>query len=117
MSHNYIHYILDNDNVRLHSYDLIASSFVDFYTNLFTSTSPSFPCDLQGLILPMVGADINLHLCSAPSFMEIHKAMFSMANNKSPVFYKTYWHIIGKDVHTAVLHFFSHGQLSVEPFC
>lgn len=93
---------------------------MDYYTNIFTSTSHSFPIDLQGIIQPTVGVDTNRQLCTAPTIMEIHKVVFSMASNKSPgpdgmspVFNKTYWHIIGKDVHSAVVNFFSLGQLSI----
>lgn len=50
--HNTIHSILDRDNNILESYDLIAQNFIDFYSNLFATVSPSFPFDFQGFIQP-----------------------------------------------------------------
>lgn len=50
---------------------------------------------------------------------QIHQALLSMANNKSlgldgmsPIFYKTYWNIVGYDVIKAVQDFFTHGKLN-----
>lgn len=78
-----------------------------------------FSIDFQGLSLPSIDQVTNNYLNATPIIQEIHKAVFSMASKKSPgpdgmspLFYKTYWKIIGVDVHTAVADFFRCGKLS-----
>lgn len=118
--HNFIHYILDCENNRIIDYDQIAAHLISYYSNLFTSTYPSFPLDLQGLIHKTVSEDLNNTMLTSPSIAEVYKAVFSMENNKSsgpngmspgpdgmsPVFFKTYWNIVGKDLVSAVSDFF-----------
>lgn len=94
---NHIHSILDCNNVFTSDYDTIGSTFVTFFTNLFTSSLPSFPSDLQGLITPSISSQTNDSIVSTPTAEEIHRTLFSMANNKSPdpdgmspIFFKTY---------------------------
>lgn len=116
---NHIHHILDHHNVLVSDYDTIGVVFVKFFTNLYTSSLPSFPFDLQGLISPSVFGAANTNLTTIPSDVEIHRSLISMANNKSlglhgmsPVFFKTYWSIIVVDVINAVQNFFSTGKLN-----
>lgn len=51
---------------------------------------------------------------TAPTIGDVHKAIFSLDNNKSPgldgmspAFYKHYWHFIGIKVHVGVVDFFN----------
>lgn len=117
--HNHIIFIRDSNQNRITDVDLIGNAFVEFYSNLFTSTSLVFDPNFQDLIRPSVTLEHNQILSSSPSIIEVHKALFSMANNKSPgpddmnpVFFKHYWCIVGKDVHQAVQNFFQSNQLS-----
>lgn len=61
----------------------------------------------------------NTALTSKSKIVEIHKALFSMANNKSPgpdgmnpILYKSYWGTLGQDICAAVQNFFDHPSLS-----
>lgn len=58
-------------------------------------------------------------LIAAPTIAEVYKVVFSMENNKSPdpdgmstIFYKKYWHIVGRDIFAAMENFFKHSSLS-----
>lgn len=116
---NFIHFLLDDDNTRLVDYEMISQWFISFYSCIFSSVNPSFPSDFQNLIQPSVNNEVNRSLSVMPSIADVHKALFSMENNKSPgpdgmnlIFFKTYWHIIGKDIHAAVCDFFTKTRLS-----
>lgn len=74
----------------------------------------------QGLITPSVSYEMNQSLLATPTIADVHKALFSMDNNKSPgpdgmnlIFFKKYWNVVGKDVHSAIVDFFLHGRLGI----
>lgn len=97
----------------------IGTPFVTFYTNLFSSASPIFDYEVQELITPLVNNAHNEALNAILEPTEIHKALLSVANNKSsspngmsPIFYKFYWNIVGRDIISAVQGFFSNPTLN-----
>lgn len=118
--HNLIHYILNDDDEKIENHELIAENFIKFYINHFSSTSPSFPSDFQVLIQSSVKDSMNQLLNTTSSMVEVYKAIFSTDKSKSPghngmspLFYRKYWHIVGKDVYNVVDDFFQNVRLNV----
>jgi hypothetical protein len=98
--------------------ELIRTQFMNYYTELFTA-APLEDVDviLEG-IKPSVTDEMNLRLTSPFSEHEIDTAMKQMAALKAPgpdgmppVFYQSYWHVVGSDVSTAVLSCLNSGKL------
>ena len=92
----------------------IGKCFVDFFTGLFTSSNPSIPNNLDGLISPSLSQDDIEMLTKIPTADEIKKVVFSMGSNKSPgadgmpaLFFKFYWNVIGGEVIEAVTSIFN----------
>lgn len=117
-SHNLIQYILNNDNSRIVEYDQIATLFIGYYSQLFTSVNLVCPSDCQELFQPTITDSMNASLTAIPDITEIHRAVFQMASNKSPgpdgmspVFYKSFWPIIGHDLQSSVADFFTNKRL------
>lgn len=110
---------MDDDNNKIVDYDMISQCFISFYSCIFSSVNPSFPSDFHNLIQPSVSTEVKCSMTAIPSIVDVHKALFSMDNNKSLepddmslIFFKTYWHIVGKDIHAAVCDFFTNARLS-----
>lgn len=106
-------FITDHDHSKFFDFNCTGSAFVIFFSNLFASSSLLFVDDFHGLILPIITESQNILLTANPDISKVHKAVFSMENNKSlglngmsPVFYKSYWSIVGKDALLAVQGFF-----------
>ena len=92
----------------------IEKCFVDFFIGLFTSSNPSIPNNLDGLISPSLSQDDIEMLTKIPTADEIKKVVFSMGSNKSPgpdgmsaLFFKFYWNVIGGEVIEAVTSIFN----------
>lgn len=90
-----------SDGTWSSNYDNIGDEFVTYFSNLFTSTAPMFPCNLNGLISGSVSTLDNSLLYCIPDHEEIRRTIFSMNSFKSPglygfspLFFKTYWNII-----------------------
>ena len=57
---------------------------MEFFTDLFTSSSPSIPNNLDGLISPSLSQDDIEMLTKIPTADEIKKVVFSIGSNKAP---------------------------------
>ena len=85
----------------------LASTYFD---SMFTTSNPdSFDEILCGLS-PTVTAEMNNNLDRLYIAEEVQRALHQMApltapgpNGMSPIFYKSFWHIVGKDVTEVVL--------------
>lgn len=84
--------------------NIIGSLFITYFLDLFSSSRPLFPSNLQGLIDSSIDSVLNTSFSVGPSEAKIYKTIFLMQENKSlgpdgmtPLFYKTFWSIIGKD--------------------
>ena len=85
----------------------------EYLANIFTTSNPSgFDEVLEGM-LPTVTKDINLDLNRPFMVEEVQSALHQMApliapgpDDISPIFYKSFWHIVGNDVtiRTYVIH-------------
>uniref|UniRef100_A0A2N9HT90 CCHC-type domain-containing protein n=1 Tax=Fagus sylvatica TaxID=28930 RepID=A0A2N9HT90_FAGSY len=80
-----------------------------FFHDLFTSSNPQFPDNLDNLISPVITDEDNLLLCAIPTVDEIKQTLFSLGSDKSPgpdgmsaLFYKHYWKVINQDLIEAV---------------
>lgn len=100
---------------------MIGNSLVAYYQELYSSSSPAFPADLEELIEPCVSMEDNAMLCAIPSSSEIFAALCKMNPNKvlgpdgmTPIFFKSCWGIIGADVVAMIQHFFITGILPPE---
>jgi hypothetical protein len=116
--YNTIDSILMLDNCWETDWFSIGNNFDQYFTNIFLSSNPSFPFDLQNLISPSLSEVDTDNFCSIPNPKPHKKGLFfSMKGGKSPrpdgmtsSFYKSYWHIIGERVIKAVQHFFCHSS-------
>ena len=91
----------------------IGQCFQTFFNNMFSSSTPNIPYDLNNLIPRCITPKDNEMLLVMPSMEEIKTTIFSMDSHKapgldgmSPLFFEHYWHLIGGDVVDAVLSFF-----------
>lgn len=82
-SRNHIQYILNNENSRIGEYDQVVNLFINYYSNLFLSVNPFCSSDCQELFQATITDSMNDSLTVVPTIMEVHKAIFQMANNKS----------------------------------
>ena len=110
--------------LRLENGDLITDSeqigsqFVDYYQELFTA-APLEGVDaiLEG-IQPRVTDEMNMKLTCQFTELNVTTAMKQMAplkapgpNGMPPIFYQSYWHVVGEDVAAAVLSCLNSGKI------
>lgn len=89
-----------------------------FYTDLFTSTRPKHLEEVIDVILEVVTTKMNASLTSEFTALEVEEALKQMAPLKAPgpdgmppLFYQSYWPLLGNDVTQSVLHFLNSGSL------
>ncbi|XP_074313865.1 uncharacterized protein LOC141649063 [Silene latifolia] len=98
----------------------VAEGFVDYYSHLLGSTTPTSPLDTslihQG---SCVSPEDSASLIQPVSLDEIKAALFSIGSDKSPGpdgfssgFFKDSWELISSDFCKAVLNFFNTGKMS-----
>ena len=81
-----------------------------YFTNKFTSSNPTGFDEVLAGMLPTVTTEMNMNLDQQFIGDEVLKALNEMApltapglDGMLPIFYKTFWHIIGSDVMNVVL--------------
>jgi hypothetical protein len=118
---NAIDFLKNDNNEWLSDRNDIGSCFVQFFQDLFTSSNPQFPDNLDNLISPVITDEDNLLLCAIPTVDEIKQTLFSLGSDKSPgpdgmsaLFYKHYWKVINQDLIEAVTSFFTRGHILTE---
>ena len=94
----------------------MAKLIEEYFGALFTSTDPSGFDDILCGIQPSVTDDMNEDLTREFTIEEVHQALKQMAptttpglDGMSPVFYKSFWHIVGNDVTSIVLNALNSG--------
>ena len=88
----------------------IEKEVFDYFTNIFSTTSPSsFEASLESINL-RITADMNESLLKDFSEVEVRKALQQMHPTKapdpdsmSPIFYQKYWEVVGDSVIKCVL--------------
>uniref|UniRef100_A0A803P7K6 Reverse transcriptase domain-containing protein n=1 Tax=Cannabis sativa TaxID=3483 RepID=A0A803P7K6_CANSA len=91
---------------------------MDFFSDLFKSSNPTIPEDLEGLISPTISMEENMSLCAVPSNEEIRNKVFQMHPLKAPgpdgmsgIFFRSCWETVGDKVISCVQEFFRNGVL------
>ena len=81
-----------------------------YFSNLFATLNPDGFNEILSSIPPTVTDEMNMSLNKPFVVEEVQRALNQMApltapgpNGMSPIFYKSSWHIIGKDVVKVVL--------------
>ena len=116
--HNYISGLEDDNGVWVEEDDRMGRLFEDYFSNLFTNSNPTSIDDILERIPPKVSKEVNLSLTQNFTAEEIHLAMQQMAplsafglDGMSPIFYKSFWHIVGEDVTKVALAILNEGTI------
>ena len=103
---------LDNGH-WIHDRKDIEDYFANHFKEVFLSSSPTFPQDLEGLMEPCISIAENLSLSQIPNAKEIKDVVWEMNDMKAPgpdglprIFFKKYWQIVGLQVIIAIQSFF-----------
>lgn len=90
-----------------------------FFKYLFQSTDPCQPQCLELQFNPQIDSVLFNNLLHPVSLNEVKQALFSMSSYKAPgpdgfqsIFYKTYWSVVGSDIHKMICDAFSSGTFS-----
>lgn len=96
----------------------IGKELVDFYQQLFQSSSPDIPTDLEHLIEPLITPEDNAMLTSVPNADEIFLTIKKMSpekalgpNGMTVFFFRFFWDVVGLDVIHTVQDFFINDHL------
>jgi len=89
-----------------------------FFMHLFQCNDPCNPHSFQLNNIPSIGINMHDHLLKPVTMEEVKDAIFSMQSYKAPgpdgfqpIFFKTYWHIVGNDVWKMVSDAFASGSI------
>ena len=106
------------DGSWIHLRDNIVDYFAHHFAEVFQSSSPQVPPDLEGLISPCISANENFELTRILNAEEIKKVVWDMNPLKAPgpdgfpgLFFRRYWDIVGYQVIDVVQSFFREGWL------
>ena len=69
---------------KIYGKENIEKYFEDHFNDLFSTSNPSFPADLEKLIEPSISAAENAKLFKIPSEGEIQRTIFEMNPLKTP---------------------------------
>jgi hypothetical protein len=86
----------------IHSRDDIADYFTLKFSNVFHSSLPQIPSDMEGLLESKVSDSENALLSRVPDADKVKKVVWEMNSHKAPgpdglpgLFFKKYWDIVG----------------------
>ena len=89
----------------------------DYFSNLFSTSNPTGFDEILEVILPKVSEEMNLGLNQNFIAEEVHADIQQMApllapkpSNMFPIFYKSFWHIVGENVTKAALAILNEGD-------
>ena len=106
---------------KIYGRENIEKYFGDHFKELFSTSNPSFPVDLEKPIEPSISAAENAKLLKIPSEGEIQRTIFEMNPLKAPgldgmpgLFFKKFWHIVRNQLILTVQNFFRDGWLLKE---
>ena len=107
---NYILGLEDETGLWVEDEDRMGKVVEAYFTNKFTSSNPTGFDEVLAGMLPTVTTEMNMNLDQQFIGDEVLKALNEMApltapglDGMLPIFYKTFWHIIGSDVMNVVL--------------
>ena len=109
---NMVEGILDFDNRWRSTKEEITSVFLDYFSNIYKTSSPTKMEKVFQVTTRKVDDQMNADLLREFTTEEVRQALYQMHSSKSPgpdgmttCFYKEYWSIIGEDVTKLTLEF------------
>ena len=103
---------------RIYGREDIEKYFEDHFNELYSTSNPSFPVDLENLIELSLSAAEKTKLLKIPSEEEIQRTIFKMNPLKAlgpddmpGLFFKKFWHIVRIQLIQTVQNFFRDGWL------
>ena len=115
---NYLKGLFDANGQWITHPGHVVDTIVGFYQNLFTSSSLNGFEDILEQIPTTVTEDMNKELTENFTAQEVEDAIKQMAPLKSPgsngmppLFYQSYWSLVGNDVIETILHYLNTGSL------
>ncbi|VFQ84375.1 unnamed protein product [Cuscuta campestris] len=116
---NSVGFLVRGDGSKTTSKVEVASMFVEYFTNLFGTSSSVDPIDLDTLSAGIrVPSSAHSALLAPVTPEEVREAVFDIGNDKAPgpdgftaAFFKDQWDLVGRDIYEAVVEFFSSGRL------
>lgn len=109
---------LNIDGIWCTDEEVLKKEALLFFKNLFVSSDHCDPQSLQLSYVPQIDPDLYSNLLAPVSMEEVKNALFSMGPYKAPgvdgfqpIFYRTYWHIVGHDVWQLVANAFGTGKI------
>jgi exonuclease III len=113
---NNINFINDQNGIRATDNNNIQTIFMDYFTNLFTSSNPSnLSNSLTGVanrIKPHMYDHLNMTFTSQEVFTAVHQLKGNSApgpDGLSAKFFQSYWETIGVDVTNTILDILNNG--------
>jgi len=110
--------IQDVNGMDVHGNRNIATEAIRYFTELFSTNSPTTISKALRNIHPVVTPTMNDQLLKDVSEDEIRDALFSIGGSRAPgpdgfnaVYYQTYWDIVGSSIVAEVKTFFNTGTM------
>ncbi|VFQ66081.1 unnamed protein product [Cuscuta campestris] len=108
---NSVPFLIKEDGAKTTSNVEVVGCLLDFYTNLFGSSSPVEPIDGEVLAAgPTVPTSYHSVLLAEITLQEVRDVVFEIGNDKAPgpdgytaAFYKDQWSVVGQDVYDSVV--------------
>ena len=114
--HNYILGLEDDLGHWVEDEDQMGRLASNYFVTMFTTSNPAGFEEILCGLSPTVTAEMNTSLDRPFVAEEVQRALHQMApltapgpDGMSPIFYKSFWHIVGKDVTNVVLHALNSG--------
>ena len=115
---NRVHGLRDSNDVWQMDPGIMESIAVEYFQNLFTSSTPMAINEVTQLVDEMVTPEMNDSLLSPFSREEVRSALFQMSPSKAPgpdgmtaLFFQKYWNIVGLNVTDAMLDYLNSRRL------
>ena len=115
---NYITKLYDSTGRWCTRQSQVNDSILGFYRELFTSANPENLADVLEVIPQVVTESMNASLTREFTIEEVEVAVKEMAPLKAPdpdgmppLFYQSYWSLVGSKVSQSILHYLNTGTL------
>ena len=115
---NYITKLYDSTSRWCTRESQVNDTILGFYRELFTSANPENLADVLKVIPQVVIESMNASLTREFTIEEVEVAVKEMAPLKAPgpddippLFYQSYWSLVGSDISQSILHYLNTGTL------